>query len=50
MQVNKMEELESRRTKNKANAEIIKNKAIMKRETPSRIEVKELPFYDWLND
>lgn len=46
----KIEELELRRMKDKANAEIIKSKANMKRKTLSSIEVRELPFYDWLND
>jgi len=36
--------------KDRANAEIIKIKANMKLETLSKIEVKELPFYEWLND
>lgn len=48
--VAKIEELELRREKDKANAEVIKNKANIKRKTLNNIKVKELPFYDWLNE
>lgn len=48
--VAKIEELELRRMKDKANAKIAKNKANTKRETLESIMIRnDLPFYDWLN-
>lgn len=46
--VAKIEELELRRMKDKANTQNAQNKANTKRQELHNIEVKELPFYNWL--